>query len=112
MEKYLMFAFTTPVEGKEDEYNHWYDNIALPLYRDIPNTTPLGRYKAVPHKGYEFERGNDYGYVSVYEFEADDLDAHFKVVKEFVATEGPKRGYEFSDTIDKTKFFEPLFVKI
>lgn len=112
MAKYLMMAFTNPVTGREDEYNNWYENVAMPLYKEIPNTKPLGRYKAVPHKGYEFERENDYEYVSLYEIETDDLDAHFNRVKEFLAAEGPKRGYDFSDAIDKDRFFEPLFIKL
>ena len=112
MAKYMMFAFTNPVEGKEEEYNHWYDKVALPVYKDIPDTKTVGRFKAVPHKGYEFERPNDYGYVSVYEIETDDLDAHFKTVKEYLATVGAERGYYFTDTIDKDRFFEPLFIQL
>ena len=46
MSKYLMLAFTNPVAGKDAEYNDWYDNVAMPVYRTLPGLKPLGRYRS------------------------------------------------------------------
>jgi hypothetical protein len=31
MKNYVVLALTNPVEGREDEYNKWYNEVAVPV---------------------------------------------------------------------------------
>jgi len=110
MAKHLLLAFTNPIAGREREYNEWYDNVAYPTYKSIPGLTPLGRFKAasVPHL-FPFEMDNQFQYLSLYYFEADDAAAFLEHVK---ATFAKRPNYSFSPDIDQTRFFEPIFVAL
>jgi len=110
MAKYMMFAFTNPIEGREAEYNDWYDNVALPVYRSLPGLKPLGRYKlAGLPKAFSFEMDDTWQYMSMYEFTTDDPKAFLEKTKEIVSS---RTDYYFSDAIDKTRFYEPVFVAL
>lgn len=106
--KHLIMALTNPVEGRGAEYNDWYDNVAYPTYKSMPGLVPLGRFKAVdmPHM-FPFEMDNEFQYLSLYYFEADDPVAFMDNIK---ATFANRPEYVFSSDIDQTKFFEPMFV--
>jgi hypothetical protein len=111
MSKYLMLAFTNPVAGKDAEYNDWYDNVAMPVYRTLPGLKPLGRYRSaeIP-KAFDFAMTSSWQYLSVYEFVTDGTPAAFlEKMKSIISN---KEGYYFSEAIDKTSFFEPLFVSL
>ncbi len=110
MAKHILLALTNPVEGKEEAFNTWYDTVAYPTYKSIPGLVPLGRFKAadVPHM-FPFQKDNEYQYLSMYYFEADDPEAFLETVKETF----PKRPeYAFSEDIDTSCFFEPVFTAI
>src|SRR3546814_12907990 len=76
MAKHILLALTNPVEGRDAEYNDWYNNVAYPTYKSLPGLVPLGRFKAVdvPHM-FPFEMDNQFQYLSMYYFEADDAVA-------------------------------------
>jgi hypothetical protein len=112
MAKFMVLAFTNPIEGKEDEYNDYYDNVAMPVYRGVPNTKVLGRYKALDMKSYEFAMDNQWKYVSLYEIEADNIDDHFKEVWAYIEKAKAEGRYQFNEFIDKSTAFEPVFVKM
>lgn len=110
MAKHLIVAFTNPVEGKDAEYNHWYDTVGIPTYKTLPGLVPLGRFKAVNIPPmFDFERANEYQYLSLYYFEADDPQAFMEKIKETFAD---RPEYFFCPDIDQSKFFEPMFVAI
>ncbi|KEQ52022.1 hypothetical protein [Sphingobium chlorophenolicum] len=110
MARYIILAFTNPIEGREAEYHHWYDTIAVPAYKTIPGLVHHGRYRIadVP-KHYDFARDSEWQYCSLYSFETDDYE-------DFAANAGAAlaavKEYSFSDTIDKASFFEPTFVQM
>lgn len=110
MAKHVLLAMTNPVPGKDAEYNDWYNNVAYPTYKSLPGLIPLGRFKAVdvPHM-FPFEMDNQFQYLSMYYFEADDAVAFMERIKE---TFQFRPEYEFSEHIDQTKFFEPIYVAI
>ena len=110
MAKHLILALTNPIKGNEEAYNHWYDNVAMPVYKSLPGLIPLGRFKAadVPHL-YPFEMDNQFQYLSLYYFETDDLNAFMEKLKASFA-ERPE--YSFSPDIDQSCFFEPIFVAL
>lgn len=110
MAKYMVLALTNPVPGREDEYNDWYDNVALPVYRSVPGFNPLGRYKLEDTPAqFPFQMESQWDYLSVYEFETDDFESFSEAVQKAVAASD---SYYFSDAIDKTRFFEPVFKAI
>jgi len=108
--KHLLLALTNPVEGRDAEFNDWYDNVAYPTYKSLPGLVPLGRFKAanVPHM-FPFQRKNEYKYLSVYYFEADDPSVYISQLKESFTE---KTDYNLSSDIDTGCFFEPIFTAI
>lgn len=108
MAKHVLLAMTNPVPGKDAEYNDWYNNVAYPTYKSLPGLIPLGRFKAVdvPHM-FPFEMDNQFQYLSMYYFETDDATAFMERIK---ATFAFRPEYQFSDHIDQSKFFEPIYV--
>jgi len=110
MKKHLILALTNPVDGSEEEYNRWYDNEAIPTYKSLPGLVPLGRFKAadVPHL-YPFEMENQFKYLSLYYFEAENASEFMGRIKDEFAN---RPEYEFSSTVDQTRFCEPIFVAL
>lgn len=110
MAKHILLALTNPVEGRDAEYNDWYNNVAYPTYKSLPGLVPLGRFKAVdvPHM-FPFEMDNQFQYLSMYYFEADDAVAFMERI---TATFADRPEYVFSEDIDQSKFFEPIFVAL
>jgi hypothetical protein len=110
MKKHLLLAMTNPIEGRDGEFNEWYDTVAYPTYKSLPGLVPLGRFKAaeVPDM-FEFQMRNEFKYLSLYLFETDDVVAYMKKLEAAFA-ERPE--YQFSPDIDQSKFFEPIFVAI
>jgi hypothetical protein len=69
MPRFKMIALTKPVEGREDEYNDWYQNTHLPEVCALPGMVGAQRYKlAAPLQGYD-ERP----YLAIYDIETDDI---------------------------------------
>ncbi len=110
MAKHILLAMTNPLPGREVEYNDWYTLVAYPTYKSLPGLIPLGRFKAVdvPHM-LPFEMNNQFQYLSMYFFESDDAVAFMEKIK---ATFAERPEYHFSDDIDQSKFFEPIFVAL
>ena len=110
MAKHLLLAMTNPVPGRDREYNDWYDNVAYPTYKSVPGLVPLGRFKAVdvPHM-FPFQLDNNFQYLSLYYFETDDVAKFMEYVKE---TFGRRPEYSFSEHIDQSRFFEPIYVAL
>ena len=109
MAEYMILAFTNPVEGREHEYNDWYDNIAVPTYKSMPGLTHHGRYTlADAPKMFDFSKDSEWKYLSLYSFETDDLEYYMTKGTEALAK---VKEYSFSETIEKTRFFEPIFMK-
>lgn len=108
MAKYLLLAMTNPLPGKDAEFNEWYDTIAYPTYKSLPGLVPLGRFKAVDlPKMFPFQMDNQFEYLSLYFFEADDPAAFMKKLEE---TFPARPEYTFSENIDQSRFFEPVYV--
>ena len=110
MAKHLLVAMTSPVKGRDAQYNDWYNNVAIPTYKSLPGLVPLGRFKAVdvPHL-FPFEMENQFEYMSLYYFEADDPNIFMKSIK---AAFAQRPEYTFSADIDTSRFFEPIFVAL
>ena len=110
MKKYLLLAMTNPLPGRDEAFNEWYDNTAYPTYKSMPGLVPLGRFKAVDvPKMFPFQLDDMFEYLSLYYFEADDPAAFMDRIK----AKFPERPeYTFSEDIDTTRFFEPIYVAL
>jgi hypothetical protein len=58
---------------------------------------------------FPFQRNNEYKYLSIYYFEADDPAEFMDRIK---ATFADRPEYEFSPDIETSCFFEPIFTAI
>jgi hypothetical protein len=48
-QKATLIVFTRPVEGREDEYNDWYDNTHLSEFLALPGVVSAKRLKGSPN---------------------------------------------------------------
>ena len=102
MTKALWLVHTHPVEGKEDEYNDWYDNTHVKDLLQVPGILSAVRYETVnPGEGRPH-------YLAVYEIDADDPSA---VLAEVQARQADGRA-KMTDTIEfqTIKPFTELYV--
>ena len=85
--EYTLIVYTSPVDGREDDYNAWYDDIHLPEFSALPGVINGRRFKV--------EGGDKPKYAAIYE-----LSAHpDKVVA--AMNEGVKNGtVRMSDSLD------------
>jgi len=43
--EYTLIVYTDPADGREDEYNNWYDDIHLPEFTALPGVINGRRFK-------------------------------------------------------------------
>ncbi|MDH4146073.1 MAG: hypothetical protein OEY23_13005 [Acidimicrobiia bacterium] len=90
MTKHVLLVFTDPVEGKEDEYNRWYNDVHLGEVLQTPGFVRAQRFKVA-----DLMPGvTDHTYVAIYELETDDPGAAMK------ALQGGAGTMTMSDAID------------
>jgi hypothetical protein len=77
--KFTLIALTNPVEGREGEFNDWYDQRHLRDVLQIPGFVSARRFHMV---GPPVRAERLYRYCSMYEIVTDDPDA---VVRELLA---------------------------
>jgi hypothetical protein len=61
----LLLAFSNPADGREDEFNEWYDSTHLPDVLQVPGVTSGQRYELAPNGR------SPHRYLAVYELEGD-----------------------------------------
>ena len=89
-QKSMLIVFTSPAEGREDEYNDWYDNTHLAEFCALPGVESGKRFKLSPNGPKAATT-----YTAIYELSGDPAD----VLKAFDA--GIKDGsIHMTDAID------------
>ena len=87
--EYTLIVYTSPAEGREDDYNAWYDDVHLPEFSALPGVIAGRRYKVAGDGKPQ--------YAAIYE-----LSAHPDSVMAAM-NEGIKNGtVHMSDAIDVT----------
>jgi hypothetical protein len=87
--KYTLIVYTNPAEGREDEYNAWYDDVHLPEFSALPGVISGRRFKVV---------GDDKAnYAAIYE-----LSAHPDEVMAAMNAAMKDGTVRWSDAIDAT----------
>lgn len=100
MARYRLVAFSNAAEGREDDFNQWYEGQHMPDVLAIPGFVSAERFTCVgegPHK-----------YMAVYEIETDDFAG---MMAEFGKRPGTDQ-MPISDALDFTSaqvgFWQPL----
>jgi hypothetical protein len=70
-QKHALFVYSDPVEGREDDFNAWYNDVHLKEVLTVEGFVRAQRYKVA-----DVTPGiTDHKYVAIYEIESDDLEA-------------------------------------
>lgn len=68
MKKYILTTSSLPVEGREIDYNSWYNEIHLNDVLNIPEIKTAQRFKSSP------QNGTANPYLAIYEIETDAIE--------------------------------------
>jgi hypothetical protein len=80
-ERGLLFVLANAVEGKEAEFNDWYDNVHVPDMLSVPGILTCTRARFSDVEFLPGSRVEDYRYVTIYDVEAGD-DEGFERIAE------------------------------
>ena len=72
MAKYTFIVLTNPVEGKESEYNDWYNRHHIPDVLNVPGFVSGQRFRLADTQ-MSRDGNRAHKYLAVYEIETDDL---------------------------------------
>lgn len=97
MPRYRMITLTRPIEGREDEYNHWYQDVHLPQVTTMPSMKAAQRFKVAR----TLSGDSHLPYVAVYEIETDDIDGVLTAINESMAD----GRLTMTDAVDATDSF-------
>jgi hypothetical protein len=84
MARYKMVVLSHPTEGREAEYNDWYQNVHLGQVVAFRGFKSAQRFKLVR----PLVERQTYPYAAIYEIETDDLDG---ILQEFIESAGGER---------------------
>ena len=111
MAKHTFIVFTNPVEGKESEYNDWYNRQHVPDVLNVPGFVSCQRFRLADAQ-MSRDGNRVHKYLAVYEIETDDLAATLKELR----ARGGTAEIVPSDAIDlknvATYVFTPIAEKV
>ncbi|MDH6242712.1 DUF4286 family protein [Mycobacterium sp. OTB74] len=84
-DRFIQIVFSNPLEGRDDEFNEWYDNVHVPDLLAIPGMVSAQRYEIKDAQIYHMEGGTApvHRYAIIYEMEGD-VDAILGKIQEGV----------------------------
>jgi hypothetical protein len=71
MQRYKFVVMSNPTEGRDEEYNDWYQNCHLPELLQLDGIVSAQRFQQTRN----LREGESYRYMVIYEIETDDIDA-------------------------------------
>ena len=111
MAKHTFIVFTNPVEGKESEYNDWYNRQHIPDVLNVPGFVGAQRFRLADAQ-MSRDDNRTHKYLAVYEIETDDLAGTLKELR----ARGGTAEIVLSDAIDTknvaTYVFTPIAEKV
>jgi hypothetical protein len=93
MPKFKMLVLSNAADGRDEEFNRWYDDVHLPDVFKVPGVTGAERYR--------MRSGDGWKYLAIYELECDDPAA---VEQELMARAGTD-AMQMTDAFDMQSFF-------
>ncbi len=64
MARFKMLVLSSPLEGRDDEFNTWYDTVHLPDVFRVPGVIGAERFR--------MRSGDQWKYLAIYELDCDD----------------------------------------
>ena len=107
MTKYSFIVFTNPVEGKESEYNDWYNRQHIPDVLNIPGFVSGQRFRLADAQ-MSRDGSRAHKYLAIYEIETDDLAGTLKELR----ARGGTAEIVPSDAIDMKNVASHIFTPI
>ncbi len=101
MAKHMLIVLTNAVEGRDDEFNEWYDNQHLDDVLKVPGIVAAQRYALSPVQ--RMEPPLPWAYFALYEIETDNL-------KETIETLSSRSGTEVMVLSDAMQDVRQAFV--
>jgi len=77
MAKHVLVALTSPAEGRESEYNNWYNDIHIPEILSVPGITSARRFRIQVAKA---GGAPAWKYLAIYEVETDNIGETLKAL--------------------------------
>jgi hypothetical protein len=105
MGNYTLVVFTNPVEGREDDYNEWYDNQHL---GDVIAAAGFDRAERLRLTDIGTPSVTQHRYLALYQVETDDPESVFKGLIAAAGTDA----MPMSDAIDLSSASMGLFETI
>ncbi|PXW24482.1 UNVERIFIED_CONTAM: hypothetical protein DES50_12610 [Williamsia faeni] len=86
-EKFIQIVYSNPLEGRDDEFNEWYDNVHIPELLAIPGMLSAQRYTLRDTEIYRAPGGSvpDQRYAIIYEMEGE-VEVIMTKIREAVAS--------------------------
>ena len=104
MPRYKMLVLSRPVEGREDEFNEWYQHTHLKQIVAIPGFVSAQRFKMASNM-----RGESaWPYAAIYEIETDDIEAARREMETRAMDERIARCAAFDYDSVYASIYEPL----
>jgi hypothetical protein len=92
MAKYKFLVFTNARDGRDAEFNAWYDDVHLAEVVEVPGFTGAERYALRPQPG---EPPPTHEYLAIYDMETDDVSATLAGLMQ----RGASGGFRMSDSL-------------
>ena len=73
MPRYKLVVLTSAVEGRDEEFNDWYQNTHLRDVVDIPGVTSARRFRMTMPLKETADGPKPFPYLAIYEVETDDI---------------------------------------
>lgn len=105
MAKYVILALTNPTEGREGEFNRWYDEHHIADVIDVPGFVSARRFRLAARQYEQNRTPNAHRYLALYEIETDDIDA---TLRELYSRAGTP-AMAMSEAIDLDGLYAPVF---
>lgn len=93
MARFKMLVLSNPRDGRDDEFNEWYDNVHLPDVLRVPGVIGAERFR--------MRTGGRWQYLAIYELDCDDCAAVEAELKKRAGT----ADMVMSDAFDMSSFF-------
>ena len=100
MKDHVLTVLSNPTEGRENDYNEWYDQVHLSDVLKVEGVVGVRRYRLAGPQGEE----NGHRYLAIYELRTDDLGATLQAMAEADMT--------MSDAIDLAGVSQTAFEAI
>jgi hypothetical protein len=104
MPKVQMHVFANAKDGKDDEFNRWYDKIHLSEVIQLTEAIAASRYQLSDHQAAD---AGGFRYLAIYEFEVGAKEAFGSLI---AATKKMDMGDSLGDT--KIVFFDEITERV